>query len=436
MKKSKFIKSSFILIVGGFLTKLLGMLSKIVLTRLISLEGVGLYSLIMPTFLLVISISGLGLPTALNVLISSKKYNTKNLMAYSLFIALTLDIIILIFLFFTAHFISNNLLQDPRLYYPIICIGFTLPFITISNIFRSYYFSHERMYPHVISNVLEDAIKLILIVLFIKNFLHSMESTISFIILTNIICELSSILIFLFKFPKFNVTKNDLKPNKRNLKAIFSIALPTTASRLIGSITYFLEPIILTFILLKIGYSNNYILEEYGIINGYTLPIILLPSFFTNAISQALIPSISENYHNNNYKYIKYKIKQALMISLVLGIFFTTIFVLKGDLLLKLLYNTDKGFNYIKLMAPVFLLHYIEHPILSSLQAMNKANINMKISLVNMFIRTVILAILSFLHIGMYGLLISLALNIIFTTFYSMYQLNKILNKNMSSFVK
>ena len=73
MKKSKFIKASLILIIGGFITKILGMSVKIVLTREIGLETLGLYSLILPTYLLIISLAELSLPTALNVLISSKK---------------------------------------------------------------------------------------------------------------------------------------------------------------------------------------------------------------------------------------------------------------------------------------------------------------------------------------------------------------------------
>ena len=52
-----------------------GMGIKIVLTRLIGTEGIGLYSMIMPTFLLLNSIAQLGLPTALNILISTNKYN-------------------------------------------------------------------------------------------------------------------------------------------------------------------------------------------------------------------------------------------------------------------------------------------------------------------------------------------------------------------------
>ena len=46
--KNKFIKSTLILIIGGFFTKLLGLTIKIVLTRLIGTTGIGFYSMIMP----------------------------------------------------------------------------------------------------------------------------------------------------------------------------------------------------------------------------------------------------------------------------------------------------------------------------------------------------------------------------------------------------
>lgn len=427
MKKSKFIRSSIILIIGGFLTKMLGMLCKIILTRTVGIEIMGLYSMLMPTFLLLISISGMGLSTALNVLISSRGYNNKNLIIYALIISLSLDILILFILIFNAKFITTTLLNNEILYYPLISIGFVLPFISISNIFRSYYFSKERMIPHVISNVLEDLIKLLLIYFFAKFYIESKEKIITFIIMTNILCELSSIIIFLIKFPKFIITKSDIKPNKNNLKAIFKISLPTLASKLIGSFTYFLEPIIITTILTKLNYSNDYIIREYGIINAYVMPIILLPSFFTNAISQSLIPIVSENYYKRNVVEIKRKIKQALFISLTIGIAFLTFLSFKSDLLLKFLYNTTEGIKYIRFILPIFIFHYLEQPLLSCLQAMNKSHINLKISLVNMFIRTILLAGFLYLNIGIYGLLISLMINILFTFTYSFYKVNNIL---------
>ena len=430
MKKNKFFKSSIILIIGGLITKTLGMIVKIVLTRKIGTHGIGLYSMIMPTFLLLISISGFGLTTALNVLISSNKYNNKNILITSLIISLSIDFLILISLFFSAEYISKNLLNNELLKIPLLSIGFILPFITISNIFRTYYFSKEKMIPHVVSNIIEDLVKLLLIYFFINKFINNIEKALTFVILTNIFSEFSSILIFIKCFPNFKLTKNDIIPNKKNIKALFSISVPTTISRLINSITYFLEPIILTYILTKNGYTNNYIISEYGIINGYVLPILFLPSFLTNAISQALIPNISKNYYNNNFLQLKKNINQALFISLLLGIFFSIIFIISAKEILYIIYKTKSGINYIKFLAPIFIFHYIEHPLLCTLQAMNKAKINMRISIFSFFIRTILLIILCSLKIKLYGLLITLSVNMIFTCIYSWYKINIFISNN------
>ena len=428
MKKSKFIKSSIILIIGGFITKILGMTVKIVLTRKIGLETLGLYTLILPTYLLIISLAEYSLPTALNVLISSKKYNNKNILITSLIISFILDFIIMLFFIITSKFIAINLLNKEILTIPLILLTLTLPFITTSNILRSYYFAKERIYPHIISNILEDVIKLFLIIFFIDYFKNNLV-IVSFIILINIVSETSSILIFLSLSPKYTINKNDIKINKKNTKALLSIATPTTLSRLVGSITYFLEPIIITLVLTNQGYTDKYITINYGIINGYVLPLILLPSFFTSAISQALIPIVSELYTNKNYKGIKRKIKQAMYISLIIGVCYTLIIMFKGDYLLKIIYNTKEGINYLKFIAPIFILHYLEHPLLSSLQAMKNAKTNLLISIVNLFIRTIILFIILKFKIGFYALLISLSLNIIFTCLCSAYKVNKIIKK-------
>ena len=55
--KEKFIKSTIILIIGGLLTKVLGMLIRIVTTRVVGVTGIGLYMLVMPTYSLFITIA-------------------------------------------------------------------------------------------------------------------------------------------------------------------------------------------------------------------------------------------------------------------------------------------------------------------------------------------------------------------------------------------
>ena len=427
--KNTFIKSTIILIIGGFITKVLGMIIKIITTRMIGSNGYGLYALIMPTMMLLISISQLGLPTALNVLIAKNK-NTKRLITASLIISLTIDLLIMIFLICSAKYISTTLLHEKRVYYGLISIGLILPFISISNMLRSYFFAKERMLPHVITNVLEDVIKLIAIFIFLPFFISKgIESAIAFIVLTNILSELTSIIGFIILIPKFKYKKKEIKPTKQDVKSLLNIAIPTTGSRIVGSIGYFLEPIIITYVLYKVGFDNNYIVKEYGIINGYVLPLILLPSFFTSALSQALIPNVSKNYSKGKYDLVERKIKQAIICSLLIGIPCTIIFTLIPEIPLKIIYNTTEGIDYIKFLAPVCILHYIQAPISSSLQAMNKAKISLKGTIYGTIIRTILLFILSF-KLGMWGLILATSINIAFVTIFDYINIKKALKKS------
>ena len=154
-----------------------------------------------------------------------------------------------------------------------------------------------------------------------------------------------------------------------------------------------------------------------------------------NAISQALIPNITKNYYDGKFKDLSKKLNQALTISLILGIIFTIILTTCGSIILKLMYNTEKGLNYIRILSPLFIFHYLEQPLLSTLQAMNKAKENMKISTINMLIRTIGLAILCSLKIKLYGLIIAIGINIMFTCIYSWFKINKIISNKQKTFI-
>lgn len=429
MKKNIFLKSVILLMIGGLITKIISMLIKIVLARLIGPEGMGIYMLVSPTFTLLIALAQLGFPVAISKLVAEEKGNNKNLVFSVIPISLLLNIIIIIILFFSSGYISTNLLNEPRSYYALICIGLVLPFISISSILRGYFFGKQKMLPHVLSNITEDIVRLIALIIGIPIFLSKgLEYAVAFVVLVNIISEFTSILILFFFVPKnFKLTKADLKPNKNSIKTVFSIGLPTTASRIIGSIGAFLEPIILTYVLIGIGYKSNYIVTEYGIISGYIMPLILIPSFFTLAISQALIPNISKAHSHGHYKYVKDKIKLAIFLSLLIGIPATILFELFPSVLMKLIYNLDEGTEYLKVLAPIALMHYIQAPLTASLQAMGKAKEAMRGTLIGTVVRTISLFCFSYLHIGLWGLIIASSLNILCTTFHQYKRVKKAL---------
>ena len=208
-----------------------------------------------------------------------------------------------------------------------------------------------------------------------------------------------------------------LKPNFNSMGSVLEVALPTTLTRIIGTISFFFEPIILTYVLSLNNYSISYITTEYGVINGFVMPILLLPGFFTGAISSALLPVISREYQKKNYNYIRKKLKQALILSLLIGIPATLIISTYPDFFLNMLYKTSHGASYIKKIAFIFILFYIEAPLATFLQATNKAKEVMYDNFIGIILKTVFLFLLSFIKgIGLYSLLIASGINILITS--------------------
>ena len=420
--KEKFMKSVIILLIGGLLTKLLGMLIKIIMSRLIGTEGLGLYMMVLPTFSLFIGIGQFGLPTALSKLVAEKRKNNIRLFFSILPIAAFVNILLIITIITIAPILSTQLLHDPRCYLPILAIAVVIPFTSLSSICRSYFFGKEKMTPHVISNLIEDIVRLTLMIIGIPYFLpKGLEYAVCYIILSNVISELASILIlFLFLPKKLQIKKEDLKPKKDYMKESLSIGIPNTTGRLLGSIGYFLEPILLTSTLIAMGYSSKYITIEYGILSGYVMPLLLLPSFFTMAISQALLPIVSREYSRGNYESVKRKIKQAITYSLVIGVPVTIFFIITPEFPLKLIYHTAEGIAYMRFLAPICLFQYIQSPLSSALDAMGKSHDAMVATAIGVIIRSTLLVALSLLKIGLWGLIIAISINVLAVTFYSL----------------
>lgn len=426
--KNKFIKSTIILIIGGFITKILGMVIKIALTRTIKTDGIGLYMMILPTFNLFITLCNLGMPTAITKLVSEHKRKSKKIVLSIIPIIIIYNILLIILIFIISPFLSNNLLHNSNTYYPLIATSITLPFITISSIIKGYFFGKERVFPNTISNIVEQLARLILTIFLVSKMMkYGLVIAVTSVVLINVISEFSSIVVLLLFLPKEKIDKEDFKVDNSILREMLGISLPTTMARLIGSITYFLEPIILTNILKYVGYTSEYITLEYGVINGYVYPLLLLPSFFTLAISSAILPVVSNSYSNRNYSYTKLKIKQALFFSLLIGVPVTILFIFIPDVLLKLVYNTTCGSQYIPIIAPFFIMHYIQAPLTSSLSGMGYAKEAMRGTLYGSIIKVISLIFLSLLRIGLWSLVISSILNIAIVTIHHIYYVRKYL---------
>ena len=383
----------------------------------------------MPTFSLFIVIATLSFPVAISKLVATPNRSSKKIIFSIIPVSIIFNIFTILILFLISKPLATIFLKEERLIYPIICIGFTLPFIGLSSIIKGYFWGKQRMLPYILSNISEQILRLSILIICIPKCIEiSIELTISVIILVNILSESFSIIVMLLGLPKgVKIKKEDIKPNTREIKDVLNISIPSTSSKIIGSLAHFFEPIILTNILLYVGYTSDYIITEYGVINGYVLGLLLIPQFFTQSISTALIPELSKYFSLGNKKKCIIRIKQIVALSLLIGLVSTTVICLFPKYFLNIIYNTNLGINYIKVLAPFMLMYFIDMPLSNSLQALDKSKESMYITVGSSAIKLLVITIFSFFQIGMYSLIISIIISLSFSTICYIKSIKKVL---------
>lgn len=429
LNKNKFLKSTFVLMLSGLSTKVLGLIIKVIFTRIVGSTTISLYTIVMPTYSLLLTITTFAIPQTISKLIADN--TSKKVLNNALFIIVLINIIVISVMALFSKTIAYTFLKEPKAYYLLLAMCVTLPFSSIACIFKGYFYGIQKNYPHVLSNTIEQIIRLILIFTVIPKLIkYSYVHAAVGLILTFLFTEGSSIIVF-----SLCMNNNDLKKmfkfaiNKKDIKSILNLSIPSVASRFLGNICYFLEPIILTHILLYKGYTNSFILSEYGAYNAYAISTLTIPSFFISAISLALIPEISKFNEQKNYFYVKKRLKEACLFTFLIGLFSTFIIFIFRDKLLFFLYKTTLGTNYIKYLAPFFILFYFENIFASFIAAIGNVKVTFKITIFASIIKLILLTILSFFQIGIYSLLISEIINIIIVVLLNYLYIQRYLNK-------
>lgn len=415
-KNNLLIKNIIILLISGALAKILGMIGKIIYTRIAGVNVVGLYTMITPTLMLIISITQFSFPISISKISAEEKYENKDILKNAYIIGFIIDIILMLLVMLSATLIAS-MLHNKLLTPAILSITIIIPFVTISSIQRGFLHGKEDMLPASITNVTEEVVKIILIIIFLPLAISKSDiKAVIFIILFNVITEITSIFIMKKSIDKKYVHKEKGNINKKIIKEILNISIPTTSVRLISSVGFFLEPIILTSTLLATGFSSNYITLEYGIINSYIIPLLSIPSFFSISIASALLPNITKAYTKKRYNEFNKKLIKLLILSVIVGLICIGFILIFPKQILKLVYNVNFGENYIYLIGPFFLVYYLQPTLSIALQAMGKTNKLFITSTISMIIKYGVLYILGRLGFGMNSLIFSIITGIVVTT--------------------
>ena len=426
---SKFFKGTLILLLAGFITRVLGFINRIVIARFIGEDGVGLYMMVYPTMILVVTITQLGLPVAIskNVAEAEAEGNLpkiKSILVVSLSITLGLTILFTPALFLLAPYLSKTLFTDERTLLPLLAVTPIIPIIAISSVLRGYFQGRQNMKPAAISQVIEQVVRIALIAALTKAFLpYGIEYAASGAMLASVLGELASLIFLLasFKWKKsFRLRKKFFQyvhKGRSTFNELMEVALPTTGSRMIGSIAWFIEPIVVAHSLAIAGISAINATKQYGVLTGFALPLLMLPSFFTQSLSTSLVPAISEAKANNHYKTIDRLLQQALKFTFLTGGLAIVVLYVLAEPLMNVMYGSSKGTSFILVMAPFFILNYYQGPLQATLQALNLARAAMINSFIGAFVKTALIFILaSRPEFGIYGVAIALVVGFVLVT--------------------
>ncbi|MDQ0299834.1 stage V sporulation protein B [Salibacterium salarium] len=429
MSKQSFIQGTIILIVAGLITRVLGFVNRIITAKILGAEGVGLYNMAFPTLLLLITLTQLGLPVAISKLIAEAQmkndmYKMKRILTVSMTVTGLLSLFFTILLLTTAPFLTNYLLTDERALFSLLAITPVIPIVAMSAVLRGYFQGRQNMKPTAISQVIEQIVRISLVAICTNALLpFGLEFAAAGAMLSVVAGELASLLFMIWSFQR----KKSLRLRKQffaalhggrtTFKELMDIALPATGSRMIGSISLFLEPIVITQSLALAGVTTVAATAQYGELSGFVIPLLFLPTFITYSFSVTLVPAVSEAAAEKRYDLVQKRLRQTLRTAILAGGFSAVFLYIFAESVMTVVYDAPKTAYLLKILAPFSLFLYLQGPLQAVLQGLNLARSAMINTLIGAVIKVSALFILaSSPDLGIKGAALAIAINMVLVT--------------------
>lgn len=218
------------------------------------------------------------------------------------------------------------------------------------------------------------------------------------------------------------------------LKQLVKIAVPVTASKLVGSASYLFESIFTAQSLARAGIATAAATAQYGALQGMIMPVVLLPSALTFSLSVSLVPSLSEAAARGDMRTIHMRLHQSLRLALVTGAPFAVMMYILAGPLCQFLYGQGEISIMLKMMAPIAVFIYFQAPLQAALQALDRPGT----ALVNTTAGTVVkLALILILasnpRMGILGAVMAINLNTVLVTLMHYRSVSRMLRFSMKA---
>jgi stage V sporulation protein B len=445
MSKSNFVKNSFILTLSNLTTHILGFIFSITLSKELGPEGMGLYGLVKPLFMVFTCLSCGGLVTAVSKTAAeyygkgdynNLKRTIKTLMTFTFLWSIFISTLLFLF----SSTLSTYIIEDTRTANSLKLLCPAIVFIALSNCLKGYFYSTFKITVPACIDIFEKAIRIVILAAVLGSLkVVNVTTTVTGAYFALFIGEFISF-IFLYGYYKFNIKKVTSSMTKGESRAqllfnTIAISFPLLVTKLISSLLSTCSALIIPRRLVSSGIEYKVALGMIGKFNGMAKNIVFFPMVIITSISILLIPDLSTNLSKKHYKSVDNRISKALEISFLLGAATLLISLCIGDNLGFILYKRKDLGNYIKfvsLAAPIFYTASTTYGILNGL---GKQKIFLRNSIIVSIVKILFLYILTAIpSINIYGYGITLIITSLISLTLNLLEINKLSHLKVNFF--
>ena len=325
-------KTVALITIFSFLTRVLGFVFRIILSRTVGAEGLGIYQMAMSVFMVLLTIISSGIPFVLSretsALYSHKKEKSAgSYISVALIFTLLLSIVICVFVPLLKGVFLAFWTED-GCYKVLVSLLPALVFSSVYCVLRGQLWGKGNYFALCSSELYEQVIRIVLSLLVIKSSFSALENAFNLGWTMSVACFFS----MLFVVGQFFLYGGRLyKPQKEFLKPFLKQSSPITLMRIVGA---FVQPLIAFIIPARLtlaGYTTSQAIGLYGVAMGMTMPLLFVPSTIIGSLSTALVPDISSAIAQNNQHHIEKRISSSITFSLSISALFVPVFMGVGE---------------------------------------------------------------------------------------------------------
>ena len=436
--KNPLISGTLLMTTAGVLSRIIGFFYRIFLSRTIGAEALGIYQLIAPVFSICFALTASSVQTSISKFVGDvigecehSSCGEKRARFY-LVIGLTLSVFFSLvtgaLVYTNADWIAVHLLGEKRCSPLLILLTYSLLPACIHACINGYYYGKKRAFVPSVCQLMEQIARVSSVfIIYQVTVEKGIPLTAFHAVAGLVIGEFAGLLTCLCAF---SAEKHLEKGAFRSLQKSYSqmiqmfcaMVFPLTLNRVTVALSSSLENLLIPQKLQEFGYSNADALSIYGVLTGMTLSIILFPNVLTNSFSVLLLPAISEAKGQNRREQIVLAIKKAILYGSLLGLVFTVLFLLSGNLLGNKLFHNALAGVFIRRLSWLCPLMYITSLLSSILHGLGNAAQVLYVNLLSCLIR---ISMIWFLvpRYGIGAYLWGMLLSYVFTTLSCMFLL-------------